>query len=54
MRRRTFLAGTVAGLVSVSCNQTPSRLRAGDIPRRVFGKTGERLTIVGQAGGASR
>ena len=26
-------------------------MKAGDIPTRVFGKTGERLTIIGQAGG---
>ena len=25
--------------------------KAGDIPKRVFGKTGEKLTIIGQAGG---
>ncbi|HEV2382178.1 MAG TPA: aldo/keto reductase [Terriglobia bacterium] len=28
-----------------------SSLERGDIPKRVFGKTGERLTIAGQAGG---
>jgi predicted aldo/keto reductase-like oxidoreductase len=26
-------------------------LKGGDVPKRVFGKTGEKLTIVGQAGG---
>jgi predicted aldo/keto reductase-like oxidoreductase len=26
-------------------------IKSGDIPKRVFGKTGERLTIIGQAGG---
>ena len=26
-------------------------MTAGDIPKRVFGKTGEKLTIIGQAGG---
>jgi uncharacterized protein len=50
MRRRMFVGGAFAGLASF-----PKQLRAqnagGDIPRRVFGKTGEKLTIIGQAGG---
>jgi len=29
----------------------PATAKPGDIPKRVFGKTGERLTIIGQAGG---
>jgi predicted aldo/keto reductase-like oxidoreductase len=28
-----------------------SPLKTGDIPRRTFGKTGEKLTLIGQAGG---
>lgn len=28
-----------------------SELKAGDIPTRIFGKTGEKLTVIGQAGG---
>ena len=50
MRRRTFLSSSAAGL-AMSANGAPSKLQPGDIPRRAFGKTGERLTIVGQAGG---
>src|SRR5690348_10724910 len=50
MRRRTFLSTSAAGL-TLSANAAPSKLQPGDIPRRVFGKTGERLTIIGQAGG---
>ncbi len=49
MQRRTFVGGVLAGL-----SLSASRARAagtGDIPKRVFGKTGEKLTIVGQAGG---
>jgi aryl-alcohol dehydrogenase-like predicted oxidoreductase len=47
MRRRTFL-GTpaVAGLAMQSASAAPA-----EIPKRVFGKTGEKLTIIGQAGG---
>jgi len=29
----------------------PAPVKAGDIPTRTFGQTGERLTIIGQAGG---
>ena len=48
MRRRTFL-GTpaVAGLAM----QGGASAAPVDIPKRVFGKTGEKLTIIGQAGG---
>jgi predicted aldo/keto reductase-like oxidoreductase len=28
-----------------------AKAKSGDIPKRVFGKTGEKLTIIGQAGG---
>lgn len=50
MRRRTFIsASTLAGL---SLPAAPAARAAGaEIPRRVFGKTGEKLTIIGQAGG---
>ena len=50
MQRRTFIsASAVAGL---SLESAPAaRAAGGEIPRRVFGKTGEKLTIIGQAGG---
>jgi aryl-alcohol dehydrogenase-like predicted oxidoreductase len=52
MRRRTFLTTSAAvGLATYAWGADTSRLKAGDIPKRVFGKTGERLTIIGQAGG---
>jgi aryl-alcohol dehydrogenase-like predicted oxidoreductase len=51
MRRRTFFGGVFAGLAATTCAAKPSKLNAGDIPRRMFGKTGERLTVIGQAGG---
>ena len=47
MRRRAFF-----GTAAIAAAQTSgSKLRAGDIPRRKFGKTGEELTLIGQAGG---
>lgn len=51
MRRRTFLSSSLsAGLVS-AVRVEGSPLKAGDIPQRVLGKTGQSLTIIGQAGG---
>ena len=50
MRRRTFLANSAAAGLAV-CMDRPATAKPGDIPKRVFGKTGERLTIIGQAGG---
>jgi uncharacterized protein len=52
MRRRTFFAASAAaGLSIYAGGGEHSSLERGDIPKRVFGKTGERLTIIGQAGG---
>ena len=52
MRRRTFLAASaVAGFAVYVPGIEGGQLKSGDIPTRVFGKTGERLTIIGQAGG---
>ncbi|MGH9660964.1 MAG: aldo/keto reductase, partial [Bryobacteraceae bacterium] len=42
MQRRLFLGSGAAGLALA---------KSGDIPTRVFGKTGEKLTVIGQAGG---
>ena len=48
MRRRTFVGGAFAGLAAgVKARPAP----AGDIPKRVFGKTGEKLTLIGVAAG---
>lgn len=52
MRRRTFFAASVAaGLSMCARGGEGSPVQPGDIPKRGFGKTGERLTIIGQAGG---
>jgi len=52
MRRRTFFAASAAaGLSIYARGEEKEALKPGDIPKRVFGRTGERLTIVGQAGG---
>ncbi|HTZ59708.1 MAG TPA: aldo/keto reductase [Acidobacteriaceae bacterium] len=52
MQRRTFLsASAAAGLGAFTWSAETLNAKAGDIPKRTFGKTGEQLTIVGQAGG---
>jgi len=51
MRRRTFFGGVFAGLTASAFGAKPPKPKAGVIPMRTFGKTGERLTIIGQAGG---
>src|SRR5712692_2711977 len=51
MRRRTFMGGVIAGVAVTAYGGSPSKLQVGDIPRRTFGKTGEKLTVIGQAGG---
>ena len=51
MKRRSFVGGALAGLATLSRRTSASTLKAGDIPKRTFGKTGERLTLIGQAGG---
>jgi predicted aldo/keto reductase-like oxidoreductase len=52
MRRRTFLTTSAAAGVAVTARAAATnQVKPGDIPKRVFGKTGEKLTIIGQAGG---
>lgn len=52
MRRRTFFAASAAAGVSIYAHgEDKGLVPSGDIPKRMFGKTGERLTIIGQAGG---
>jgi predicted aldo/keto reductase-like oxidoreductase len=51
MRRRTFLYSSAAAGVGASLRADSPKVKAGSIPRREFGKTGEKLTVIGQAGG---
>lgn len=46
MQRRTFVGMIFAGLAT----PRPAKPRSGDIPTRVLGRTGERLTIIGMGG----
>lgn len=49
MKRRTFFGAVFSGLGSAA-NAKPSKPRAGDIPTRPLGRTGEKLTIIGMGG----
>jgi predicted aldo/keto reductase-like oxidoreductase len=55
MRRRTLIGGLVGGLFAgAGARATHARNpepKAGDIPRRTFGKTGVELTVIGLASG---
>src|SRR5690349_8156708 len=46
MRRRTFFGTAFAGLAAARA----PKAKPGDIPTRVLGRTGEKLTIIGQGG----
>ncbi|MCC6863004.1 MAG: aldo/keto reductase [Bryobacterales bacterium] len=46
MRRRIFVGGVLAGLGT----PRPAKPRAGDVPMRVLGRTGVKLTVIGQGG----
>ena len=50
MRRRTFF-GSAAAAAGLAATSQGAPVKPGDIPMRTFGKTGEKLTIVGQASG---
>jgi uncharacterized protein len=48
--RRTFVGGALAGVSLMGLNAEVPKPPSGSIPMREFGKTGVKLTIVGQAG----
>ena len=51
MNHRSFIGGALAGASAVAGASRASASSRGDVPTRVFGKTGETLTVIGQAGG---
>jgi len=51
MQRRTFLSTTATGIAFSPDSTKAAKTSEREIPKRVFGKTGEKLTIIGQAGG---
>jgi aryl-alcohol dehydrogenase-like predicted oxidoreductase len=51
MRRRTFFGSAFAGLAATAYGVKPPKAKAGGIPQRTFGRTGVKVTVIGQAGG---
>ncbi len=49
--RRKFISGSLGAAAAVGGAQSAPAAARGDVPTRVFGKTGEQLTVIGQAGG---
>ncbi len=50
MKRRSFVGGAFAGLGLTGAYAQPPRPKAGDIPTRVYGKTGVRVSLIAQGG----
>lgn len=50
IRRRTFVGTVFAGLSITGLSARPPKPKAGGIPMREFGKTGVKLTVIGQGG----
>jgi len=50
MQRRVFVGGSLSGLGLTGAYARPPLPTAGDIPMKVYGKTGARVTIIAQGG----
>jgi predicted aldo/keto reductase-like oxidoreductase len=48
--RRTFVGGALAGISAMGLKAEVPKPPSGSIPMREFGKTGVKLTVIGQAG----
>jgi predicted aldo/keto reductase-like oxidoreductase len=51
MRRRTFFGSAFAGLAATAYGAKSPKTKTGGIPQHTFGKTGVKVTVIGQAGG---
>jgi hypothetical protein len=50
MKRRTFVGGAIAGNGLTGAYAKPAKVKAGDIPTTILGKTGEKVTVIAQGG----
>jgi len=50
MKRRAFVGSAFAGLGLTGASAQPPKVKAGDIPTRVFGKTGVKVQVIAQGG----
>ena len=51
MNRRNFIGSSIVGASGLAAATGAVAGTRGKVPMRVFGKTGEKLTVIGQAGG---
>lgn len=50
MQRRAFVGSVFAGLGITGLGAQPPKPKAGDLPTRTLGRTGQKLTIIGMGG----
>jgi uncharacterized protein len=50
MKRRAFFGGALAGMSLTGAYAAPPKVRAGDVPVTTFGKTGVKVSVIGQGG----
>lgn len=50
MNRRAFVGSAFSGLGITGAYARPPKVKAGDVPMRSFGKTGAKLSVIGQGG----
>lgn len=50
MKRRSFVGGLFAGLSITGASAVAQKVKTGDIPTTVFGKTGIKVSVIGQGG----
>ncbi len=50
MNRRAFIGSAFSGLGITGAYARPPKVKAGDVPMRSFGKTGVKLSVIGQGG----
>ena len=50
IRRRIFVGSAFTGLGTAGLYAKPAKIRRGDVPTRVFGRTGVKLSVLAQGG----
>ncbi|SPE38673.1 putative Aldo/keto reductase [Candidatus Sulfopaludibacter sp. SbA6] len=50
MKRRVFVGSAFAGLGLTGAYAQPPKLKAGDVPMKLYGRTGAKVTIIAQGG----
>ena len=50
MKRRVFVGSAFSGLGLTGAYAQPPKLKAGDVPMKLYGRTGVRVTIIAQGG----